>query len=402
MDRRHFLLTGLSLSLTACLSKQDIFNQCLDTSLPPHIKDHPWYKQAWKDIDPQQLWDSHVHLLGNGNRQECWINPKMQSWLHPLLYTQFKFYLNASCVKTTDPEQLNKAFIQRLKDQLDTFPKGARLMLMAFDYTYDEQGKKRADQTPYYISNQYAAKVANQFPDYFKWIGSVHPYRHDAVDALEKAIQQGAKAIKWLPPVMGIDPLSPKCIPFYQKMAKHNIALLSHSGEEKAVYGRHLPDVANPLRLRAALDQGVRVIVAHCGDQGDANDLDRRSKKSTTSFELFTRLMDDPQYNRLLHADISALTLRNRSGDELKTIIQRQDWHPRLLNASDYPLVGVVPLFSLSKWVDAGLLDPAKVDYLLEVQHHNALLFDFLLKRHLSYNNKSFLADTFMTRRHFK
>jgi hypothetical protein len=54
-------------------------------------------------------------------------------------------------------------------------------------------------------------------------------------------------------------------------------------------------------------------------------------------------MMGEARYEKLLFADISALTQRNRSVEMLRLLIERSEWHPRLLNGSDYPLPGIVP-----------------------------------------------------------
>ena len=69
--------------------------------------------------------------------------------------------------------------------------------------------------------------------------------------------------------------------------------------------------------------------------------------------------MDEPRYAGNLAGDISAVAQFNRV-DVLVTLLARRDWHPRLLNGSDYPLPGVMPLISLPQLVERGLLDPAR------------------------------------------
>ena len=67
----------------------------------------------------------------------------------------------------------------------------------------------------------------------------------------------------------------------------------------------------------------------------------------------------------------------------LPRILGHSDWHARLLHGSDYPLVGVMPLFSVQKFAEQGLLDEAAVPVIQALRDYNPLLFDFVLKRHL-------------------
>jgi hypothetical protein len=157
----------------------------------------------------------------------------------------------------------------------------------------------------------------------------------------------------------------------------------------------------NPLKLRRAMDKGVRVVIAHCASDGHDIDLDQgKDGPRVKSFELFARMMDDPNYAKLLYADISALTQFNRAW-ALKSVLQHHEWHGRLLNGSDYPLPGVMPLFSAGNMADMGLLDADAVPWLQDVRSHNPLLFDFALKRLLKLDGQGFPASVFETRRFF-
>ena len=165
--------------------------------------------------------------------------------------------------------------------------------------------------------------------------------------------------------------------------------LITHAGEEQAVvgFGEHL---GNPLRLRRPLSAGVRVIVAHCASLGHAEELDAKVKSGQLSnFELFTRLMDEPRYRSNLFGDISAVVQANRV-DVIPTLLSRRDWQGRLLNGSDYPLPGVLPLIDLRQLVARGLLQADLVEPLRTLRQHNVLLFDFVLKRSLALRGQRF------------
>jgi predicted TIM-barrel fold metal-dependent hydrolase len=96
---------------------------------------------------------------------------------------------------------------------------------------------------------------------------SVHPYRADALEALDRAAALGAVLIKWLPPTQGIDPASPRCRPFYARMRELGLPLLSHTGIERTLpAGRQW--LAAPERLAPALEAGLTVIAAHAGTRG--------------------------------------------------------------------------------------------------------------------------------------
>ena len=429
LSRRKFLQKLLVSATTlvaiphasAALLDGFLFNPC-GTALPQHLLAHPIVAAAWQGIDPAQLWDTHAHIAGTGDSDSgIFTTHEMNSLWHPMQYTQRVFYLNAGC---TEKGRVDHSFIERLShlteelNQVSAYVKKtlirdavnvntatlpqAKLMLFAFEQAHDEAGKVLRDRTAFHVPNSYAQAVAKQNPQYFEWVCSIHPYRPDALAALEAAVANGARAVKWLPSAMGIDPASAKCDAFYQSLSSLNIPLICHAGEEKAVDGMGFHDANNPLKMRRAMDAGVRVVMAHCASIGEDIDLDIGVHgPHVPSFSLFSRLMADPQYKHHLFADISAITLRNRSPDTVRSIIDHQDWHGRLLNGSDYPLPGVVPLFSLGKLAKAGLLDGDVVPVLEEIQNYNPLLFDFVLKRQLRSGKLKLSNNIFHTRDFF-
>ncbi|TSA15251.1 MAG: amidohydrolase, partial [Betaproteobacteria bacterium] len=249
---------------------------------------------------------------------------------------------------------------------------------------------------------RYAAQIARRYAAHFEWVASVHPYRRDSVAQLEAAVAEGARAVKWLPAAMGMDPASKLCDPFYAAMARLDLPLITHAGLERALKGPDVQELGNPLRLRRALDHGVRVVVAHCASMGQDRDIDRGANGGAIgSFELFARLMDEPRYVGRLYGDISAMTQTARAGAALSQIIQREDWHARLLNGSDYPLPGVFPLYSIDYLSELGYIDASAVPLFRSLREYNPLLFDFVLKRSLRAGGKRLAAGVFETRAFF-
>jgi mannonate dehydratase len=277
-------------------------------------------------------------------------------------------------------------------------------MLMAFDAAHDASGARRDDLSSFVVPNDYARDIAARHPGRFEWIASVHPCRHDALEELTRAHAGGARAVKWLPPSMAIDLASPRCVPFYEALRRLDLPLITHAGEEQAVAGALHDHAGNPLHLRHPLEHGVRVVAAHCATLGESPDIDRVKDPAkapvASSFELFSRLMAERRYEGLLFGDISAVTQVNRA-DYLGAILARREWAGRLLNGSDYPLPGILPLFSPARLVADGLLDERAVPALRSLRESNALLFDFVLKRNLRLAGEPLPASAFETRDFF-
>lgn len=400
IKRRYFLsMVGLGI-LSACVSKffpddGEFFRECLNGELPPDLAKNELIQAAFAGIDTAQIWDGHVHLIGLGEGNTgVWVNPHSQSLLNPKQYLQFRFFLQAACPTPNMP--VDEGYIDHLKKL--QWGKNMRFLLLAFDYSYNEQGERIEEYSAFHTPNAYAAKVSRENPQYFGWLASIHPYRKDAVEALTQAVKEGALGVKWLPPAMGINPSSPLCDKFYEALAKFDLPLLCHGGDEHAVAGMQRQDYGNPLLLRRALDHGVRVVVAHCASSGSSIDLDKgENAQPVLNIDLFGRLMDEPRYQSTLFGDISAMPQINRVA-VLDKVLLRSDWHSRLLYASDYPLPAVLPMLSLKLLAEKHFIPESSIAVLKTLRVYNPLLFDFVLKRHLKVQGKGFAPQVFQTR----
>lgn len=403
MKRRH-LLAGCCAALGAGLftglglaAGTPLRNPCRGP-LPPDLAAHDLVQQAWEGLDPTRLLDSHAHLLGTGDSGSgCSVHESLNQWWHPVESLRKRVILNAACVQAEAPS-VDRAYVQRLLGLTQDFPAGARWWLFAFEQAHDDQGRPAPGLSTFHVPDAYAAAVAGAHPQRLHWVASIHPYRADALQRLDAALVAGAVAVKWLPSAMNIDLRDPRCRPFYERLARTGCPLIVHCGEEKAVPGAGRDALGNPLHVRAPLLQGVTVIMAHCGSLGHAADEDRRSQPLVPAFDLFARLIDDRELGKRLRGDLSAVFQRNRTESVWRQVLQRADWHGRLLHGSDHPLPGVMPLFAPQRLVDAGLLAPDDVPVLQQVREHNPLLFDLLLKRRLRSGSARLPASIFEAR----
>lgn len=353
-------------------------------------------EQAYRGLRPGLLLDYHVHVVGLGTGGSgIEVNPAMRSWWHPIRRLRFDIYKSAAGIQSL--ERADQDYARRLEALAAGFPAPGRYLLLPFDRHYNRNGTPNRDKTEFYVPNKYVFDLASRRPDLFKPAISVHPYRADAIATLEKWALRGGRIVKWLPNAMGIDPSDPKCDPFYDRMAELGLVLLSHAGEEKAVESEEDQELGNPLLLRRPLDRGVRVIAAHCASLGENPDLDDPQQPLASSFDLFLRLMEEERYKGLLFGDISALTQTNRMGRPLRTLLERTDLHPRLVNGSDYPLPAINALISTRRLQGAGYLDAEERSGLNEIYDYNPLLFDFVLKRLLKHpdTGQHFSASVF-------
>jgi mannonate dehydratase len=57
-------------------------------------------------------------------------------------------------------------------------------------------------------------------------------------------------------------------------MQEYGMVLLGHAGNESAINVKKFNQLGNPLLYRAALDAGLKVLMAHCAGLGMGKDLD--------------------------------------------------------------------------------------------------------------------------------
>lgn len=390
MQRRHLLrgccgalAVGLFTGLTGQPARAagKLRNPCLGAGLGSLEED--WIAEAFDGIDATRLIDTHAHLLGTGDSGSgCTVHPSTQQWWRPMEVLRRSAILNAACVPPDVPS-VDRAYVQRLQALAEGFPAGARWWLFAFDQACDNNGHPVPDWTTFHVPNAYTQQIAQALPQRFDWVASIHPYRPDVLARLDAALAAGAVAVKWLPSAMNIDPRDARCRPFCEKLAAAGVPLIVHCGEEKAAPGAGQDELVNPLLVRHLLAHGTRVVIAHCASLGHALDVDQPSAPKRPAFDLFARLMDEREWEGRLLADISAVFQRNRKPAVWQTVLRRQDWHPRLMHGSDYPLPGLMPLFSMPALHRAGVLAETDIEPLKRLRAHSPLLFDFVLKRRL-------------------
>jgi len=209
----------------------------------------------------ERLCDMHVHLLGlEPESSGCYLR---QERISPILRRRLATNYG---LRT---EQLNSAGVdQQIARQIIDKINASKIdhaVLLALDEVYLPTGKVRSDLTTYHVNNDYVANLA-QSNNKILFGASIHPYRKDAIDELERMAERDACLVKWLPSAQNIDLSHPLCVNFYKTLSRLGIPLLCHMGVEHVLPGGS-NDMNHPELLVHALEQGVTVIAAHCGSQ---------------------------------------------------------------------------------------------------------------------------------------
>lgn len=350
--------------------------------------------KAFEDVSNYR--DYHAHLVGIGKAHSgCAVHEDMQSPLNLSEYLRYKVYLKSSGVKNSD--ETDQEYLERMVELIENgYQPTSKFVLLAFDKHYKLDGTINEKKTQFYVPNEYVDSICTKYPNYFIPCISVHPYRKDALQELEKWGKKGVKQVKWLPNAMGMNPSSEKCLPYYAVMKKYDMVLLSHAGHEKAVHAEEDQQYGNPLLLKTPLNSGIKVVMAHCASLGENIDLEDDAKPLVSNIDLFLRMMADTNYQGLLYADISAITQYNRL-EVLDTLLNSPKIQTRLINGSDYPLPAINVLIHTKKMKKMGYISEQEQELLNEIYHYNPLLFDFVLKRTLKHplSNKKFSYQIF-------
>lgn len=275
----------------------------------------------------KEVIDIHIHIAGTGNEGSgCVMSKKFKNSL---------FYfalLLLSKSKTLNDKIAREAVL----DVINTSTKISKAVLLALDCIVEKNGKARPDISSIVTPNEYVIRVRNENRDKVLFGASVHPHRRDALDLIDRYVEEGAVLVKWIPSSQGIDPQDKVCFKFYDKLAKLGLPLLCHTGVENVIptAPNAIDKYNSPIRLIPALERGVRVIAAHCGISA--------YRKDDRYFDEFLYIMKFAEKEGFhLYGDVSAFS--NPTKRKFMFRIKENVDQKRLLFGSDYP----VPVFDM-------------------------------------------------------
>ncbi|MGQ9617970.1 MAG: amidohydrolase family protein [Candidatus Aminicenantia bacterium] len=321
----------------------------------------------------KEIIDIHIHMSGPGDEPSsgCYFSEKFvlsPAFLAMLIVTDSLF-------KKVSTKSIRKKIVGEIKSSRK-IDKG---VLLALDMAYNESGEPLANYTHLFTPNNYIISLCKRNQKLL-FGASVHPYRKDAIDELERCIENGAVLCKWIPSSQLIDPYNEKCVKFFKRLADKNLPLLCHTGPEHAV-PTSIPEFSkfdNPIYLRKALEMGVIVIAAHCATP-------YFGRLDPDYFDQFLSLMEDSENRGLrLFGDISALAtpFRIPYAKRIKEEIPPE----KLLFGSDYPIP--ISDFSFTK-NKRDIIDIFRV--MLKAKFRNSLdHYYYILKEEMDFSDSVF------------
>lgn len=300
-----------------------------------------------KYCDQKTLVDIHAHAgcLDDGGKT-CFISQRMKNEKVAVVLSKYKALFNAFGVTEQEMRQNgNPYFFKKISERVQQSTCVQSLVLLALDANYKfDATEPDYENTDFMVRNQLVSENVRKYPNLL-WGASVHPFRKDYAEQLEYAHKNGAVLVKLIPPVMAVRLESDEAAvkarmqDYYRLLAKYKLPLLVHLDEEgtftKALE-RRLRAYVGVLGIRAALESGVTVIVAHAAS--------RESKVTFgasygNTYKDLLELMKEPSYRGKLYADISALpTIQTRADHMCKVARDYAGNEDRLLWGSDFPL----------------------------------------------------------------
>ncbi|MCP4582842.1 MAG: hypothetical protein GY839_14625 [candidate division Zixibacteria bacterium] len=237
--------------------------------------------------------DMHLHVGLLGDRWPEWGH--FTDWYRrQIVYKIFLLYGRVKEADISDTYLRDKTIEVIGQSKLD------KVVCLALDPVYDSKGKRRPDLSHVWVDNDFIIKeLREKLPDKVLLGASVHPYDLKFKDRVKYCVDQGAVLLKWLPSVQFIDLAEDKARDAMISLAKAGpngkpLPLLLHVGPEYAIPtsnekyrpydylswtwrdkflnffrgGKrwHAPKVKKIHKnIKAALDEGVTIIFAHCG-----------------------------------------------------------------------------------------------------------------------------------------
>ena len=236
------------------------------------------------------------------------------------------------------------------------------------DYPYDEDGNCLKKKAKFYVPNDHVLGLAKKKAQIIPAC-SIHPARKNAIQELERCVEQGAKVLKLLPNCHNVDCSDTRYRIFWERLAKLNMPFLAHTGGEFSVPVLNAK-FADPRILRLPLECGVKVIAAHGAGKSGLWDLDYTAD--------LLRMMDEFAN---LFTDNSALASPNR----WRTIPALLDpkIQSRVIHGSDFP----IPSGGLGPWMGK-LLSGANYSKSRKIK--NPLDRDVFIKKAIGFKENTF------------
>jgi hypothetical protein len=327
--------------------------------------------------------DMHVHVGVLGDHPDFKQYGVISKWMrNQPIYRIMLLYARV------EPEDASDARFQEAVLRAICRSGMDQVVCLALDPVFDMKGERRPEWSNMWVANEYITRVLRPLANGKIRLGaSVHPYDPAFTTRVKQCVDEDAVLLKWLPSAQQIDLADERVLRALQVLGRAGpggtaLPLLLHVGTEHAIvttdprttsydflswgwwdgfYNRlrkkparwFVPRVNQVLaNLRAGMEAGATIILAHCGLPYFAPRFTKFLEHS--DFDAVKALLEEtmarPNRKGKCYADVSACITPFRKG-YFKDI--RKLPRSLLLAGSDFP----VPVFELSANIDENARD---------------------------------------------
>ena len=273
-----------------------------------------------------KILDLHTHLFGTGdNDSGCRLSKEIRDGL------LFKGLVGSLDLRRR-AHTIDEAYVLALAENIETSGFD-RVVVLSQDAVYDANGKPDWDRTPVYVPNDYLFKTVAKYSKKMIPCVSINPQRIDAIDELEKCVAHGARVLKIHAPIQGVDVSDMRYLPFFRRCADLNVIVMVHTGHENSAPIFRI-QLADPYKLKNALNEGCTVVACHCG-----------TGRASNMPDMLPHFLEMIRKHDNLWGDTAVLGSIGRSRD-LMRLIDDELAVKRILHGSDFPFPSVPLEFS--------------------------------------------------------
>jgi len=239
-----------------------------------------------------------------------------------------------------DPKALMQnpyeAYVEGLTNNARNSQYVKKMVLFGVDERVDDEGCCVHKDLTVCATNDDLLAVYIKHPDVVIPFFSINPKRPNALELIDKYVALGFKGAKFLQNYWNVDTSEARYRPYFEKLARLNIPLIVHVGNESSIHSYKVCETLE--MLDAPLAAGVTVIAAHMALSYDSFGLRKMFSRNPKYFnEEYFRLLEMLKEHDNLYADISALLTPIRA-KALKHLSQQYDVHEKLLFGTDFPV----------------------------------------------------------------
>lgn len=278
-----------------------------------------------------QTIDFHAHLL----------NPNVS---FSRVYDKVAISLFAKKLGVNKDDLLERkydAFVEAFVGNIRNSQYVTKSVVLPVDAKIDDKGREISRDKTVCSSNEDVLHEYQQHPDVIIPFFSINPNREDALDLIDKYVEQGFRGAKFLQNYWDIDINDKRYVKYFEKIKAYDLPIIIHTGSEHAVESNTMYEkieVANQ-----AIDVGCKVVLAHFGvnmvmEQELTKLHNNFSFESSKFGEDYFKTLEYLEKYENVYADLSAIITFFRTKIVEDLAKNQKQVHDKLLFGTDYPV----------------------------------------------------------------